>query len=191
MLEWIVTATLLVLLVILLRRLPIAPWQRYALWLVVLVRLLVPVQLFTIPAAASVLPDVGSAMEKMDLYAIPTGRLEGVPQEDVDTMLETYFQPIYRSSSDMDFYDQFSFSYNTGCGVIEEDGVHTYALYANLRQALVWLYGAGVLVSLLALTCSNRRFSQQLTRVRRPLEGTGSRLPVYVAEGLRPPAFSG
>ena len=42
MLEWIITSSLLILLVLLLRRLPIAPWQRYALWLVVLVRLLVP-----------------------------------------------------------------------------------------------------------------------------------------------------
>ena len=51
MLEWIVTSSLLILLVLLLRRLPIAPWQRYALWLVVLVRLLVPVQLFSLPAS--------------------------------------------------------------------------------------------------------------------------------------------
>ena len=43
MLEWIVSASLLIILVILLRKLPIAPWQRYALWLVVLVRLLIPV----------------------------------------------------------------------------------------------------------------------------------------------------
>ena len=193
MLEWIVTSSLLILLVLLLRRLPIAPWQRYALWLVVLVRLLVPVQLFSLPASELTLPDVGSAMEEVDLYAIPTGMLEGVPQEDVDTMLET-FQPgdvIHWSSSDMNFYDQFSFSYNTGCGVIEEDGVHTYALYANLRQALLWIYGTGVLAALLVLIRSNRRFSRQLKQLRRPLEITGSLLPVYTAEGLPSPCLFG
>lgn len=193
MLEWIVTSSLLILLVLLLRRLPIAPWQRYALWLVVLVRLLVPVQLFSLPASELTLPDVGSAMEDVDLYAIPTGMLEGVSQEDVDTMLET-FQPgdvIHWSSSDMNFYDQFSFSYNTGCGVIEEDGVHTYALYANLRQALLWIYGTGVLAALLVLIRSNRRFSRQLKQLRRPLEVTGSLLPVYTAEGLASPCLFG
>ena len=193
MLEWIITSSLLILLVLLLRRLPIAPWQRYALWLVVLVRLLVPVQLFSLPASELTLPDVGSAMEDVDLYAIPTGMLEGVSQEDVDTMLET-FQPgdvIHWSSSDMNFYDQFSFSYNTGCGVIEEDGVHTYALYANLRQALLWIYGTGVLAALLVLIRSNRRFSRQLKQLRRPLEVTGSLLPVYTAEGLASPCLFG
>ena len=193
MLEWIITSSLLILLVLLLRRLPIAPWQRYALWLVVLVRLLVPVQLFSLPASELTLPDVGSAMEDVDLYAIPTGMLEGVSQEDVDTMLET-FQPgdvIHWSSSDMNFYDQFSFSYNTGCGVIEEDGVHTYALYANLRQALLWIYGTGVLAALLVLIRSNRRFSRQLKQLRRPLEITGSLLPVYTAEGLASPCLFG
>ena len=193
MLEWIVTSSLLILLVLLLRRLPIAPWQRYALWLVVLVRLLVPVQLFSLPASELTLPDVGSAMEDVDLYAIPTGMLEGVSQEDVDTMLET-FQPgdvIHWSSSDMNFYDQFSFSYNTGCGVIEEDGVHTYALYANLRQALLWIYGTGVLAALLVLIRSNRRFSRQLKQLRRSLEVTGSLLPVYTAEGLASPCLFG
>ncbi len=193
MLEWIITSSLLILLVLLLRRLPIAPWQRYALWLVVLVRLLVPVQLFSLPASELTLPDVGSAMEDVDLYAIPTGMLEGVSQEDVDTMLET-FQPgdvIHWSSSDMNFYDQFSFSYNTGCGVIEEDGVHTYALYANLRQALLWIYGTGVLAALLVLIRSNRRFSRQLKQLRRPLEVTGSLLPVYTAVGLASPCLFG
>lgn len=193
MLEWIITSSLLILLVLLLRRLPIAPWQRYALWLVVLVRLLVPVQLFSLPASELTLPDVGSAMEDVDLYAIPTGMLEGASQEDVDTMLET-FQPgdvIHWSSSDMNFYDQFSFSYNTGCGVIEEDGVHTYALYANLRQALLWIYGTGVLAALLVLIRSNRRFSRQLKQLRRPLEVTGSLLPVYTAEGLASPCLFG
>ena len=193
MLEWIVTSSLLILLVLLLRRLPIAPWQRYALWLVVLVRLLVPMQLFSLPASELTLPDVGNAMEDVDLYAIPTGMLEGVSQEDVDTMLET-FQPgdvIHWSSSDMNFYDQFSFSYNTGCGVIEEDGVHTYALYANLRQALLWIYGTGVLAALLVLIRSNRRFSRQLKQLRRPLEVTGSLLPVYTAEGLPSPCLFG
>ena len=193
MLEWIITSSLLILLVLLLRRLPIAPWQRYALWLVVLVRLLVPVQLFSLPASELTLPDVGSAMEDVDLYAIPTGMLEGVSQEDVDTMLET-FQPgdvIHWSSSDMNFYDQFSFSYNTGCGVIEEDGVHTYALYANLRQALLWIYGTGVLAALLVLIRSNRRFSRQLKQLRRSLEVTGSLLPVYTAEGLASPCLFG
>lgn len=193
MLEWIITSSLLILLVLLLRRLPIAPWQRYALWLVVLVRLLVPVQLFSLPASELTLPDVGSAMEDVDLYAISTGMLEGVSQEDVDTMLET-FQPgdvIHWSSSDMNFYDQFSFSYNTGCGVIEEDGVHTYALYANLRQALLWIYGTGVLAALLVLIRSNRRFSRQLKQLRRPLEITGSLLPVYTAEGLPSPCLFG
>lgn len=193
MLEWIVTSSLLILLVAALRKLPIAPWQRYALWLVVLVRLLVPVQLLTIPAAAPVLPDVGDALEEVDLYAVPTGRLEGTSQGDIDAMLET-FQPgevFTYSYSEKTLPGLFSFSYNTGCGVIEEDGIYTYALYANLRQALVWIYGADVLAALVVLWCANHRFARRLRAVRWPLEGTGSRLPVYVAEGMPSPCLFG
>ena len=193
MLEWIVTSSLLILLVAALRKLPIAPWQRYALWLVVLVRLLVPVQLLTIPAAAPVLPDVGDALEEVDLYAVPTGRLEGTSQGDIDAMLET-FQPgevFTYSYSEKTLPGLFSFSYNTGCGVIEEDGIYTYALYVNLRQALVWIYGAGVLAALVVLWCANHRFARRLRAVRLPLEGTGSRLPVYVAEGMPSPCLFG
>lgn len=197
MLEWIITSSLLILLVLLLRRLPIAPWQRYALWLVVLVRLLVPVQLFSLPASELTLPDVGSAMEDVDLYAIPTGKVEEIPQQDVDVMLET-LQPgevFTYSYTDGNFYlnpaIQFSVQYNTGCAVIEEDGVYTYAFYANLRQVLLWIYGAGVLAALLVLIRSNRRFSRQLKQLRRPLEVTGSLLPVYTAEGLPSPCLFG
>ena len=55
-------------------------------------RLLIPVQLFSLPVTALPLPDVESAMEEVDLYAIRTGMVEGIPQEDVDGMLEN-FQP--------------------------------------------------------------------------------------------------
>lgn len=197
MLEWIITSSLLILLVLLLRRLPIAPWQRYALWLVVLVRLLVPVQLFSLPASELTFPDVRTVMEEIDLYAIPTGKVEEIPQQDVDVMLET-LQPgevFTYSYTDGNFYlnpaIQFSVQYNTGCAVIEEDGVYTYAFYANLRQVLLWIYGAGVLAALLVLIRSNRRFSRQLKQLRRPLEVTGSLLPVYTAEGLPSPCLFG
>lgn len=197
MLEWIVTSSLLILLVLLLRRLPIAPWQRYALWLVVLVRLLVPVQLFSLPASELTFPDVRTVMEEIDLNAIPTGKVEEIPQQDVDVMLET-LQPgevFTYSYTDGNFYlnpaIQFSVQYNTGCAVIEEDGVYTYAFYANLRQVLLWIYGAGVLAALLVLIRSNRRFSRQLKQLRRPLEVTGSLLPVYTAEGLPSPCLFG
>lgn len=197
MLEWIVTSSLLILLVLLLRRLPIAPWQRYALWLAVLVRLLVPVQLFSLPASELTFPDVRTVMEEIDLYAIPTGKVEEIPQQDVDVMLET-LQPgevFTYSYTDRNFYlnpaIQFSVQYNTGCAVIEEDGVYTYAFYANLRQVLLWIYGAGVLAALLVLICSNRRFSRQLKQLRWPLEVTGSLLPVYTAEGLPSPCLFG
>lgn len=197
MLEWIVTSSLLILLVMLLRRLPIAPWQRYALWLVVLVRLLVPVQLFSLPVSELTLPDIGAAMEEIDLYAIPTGKMEGIPQQDVDAMLET-FQPgevFAYSYTGRNFYlnpaIQFSVQYNTGCDVIEEDGVYTYAFYANLRQVLLGIYGAGILAALLTLIRSNRRFSRQLRQSRRLLEDTGNPLPVYVVEGLPSPCLFG
>lgn len=197
MLEWIITSSLLILLVLLLRRLPIAPWQRYALWLVVLVRLLVPMQLFSLPASELTFPDVRTVMEEIDLYAIPTGKVEEIPQQDVDVMLET-LQPgevFTYSYTDGNFYlnpaIQFSVQYNTGCAVIEEDGVYTYAFYANLRQVLLWIYGAGVLAALLVLIRSNRRFSRQLKQLRRPLEVTGSLLPVYTAEGLPSPCLFG
>ena len=136
-------------------------------------------------------------MEEIDLYAIPTGKMEGIPQRDVDTMLET-FQPgevFAYSYTGRNFYlnpaIQFSVQYNTGCDVIEEDGIYTYAFYANLRQVLMGIYVAGVLAALLTLIRANRRFFRQLKQNRQLAENAGSSLPVYTAEGLPSPCLFG
>ena len=166
---------------------------RYALWLLALVRLLIPAQLITVPAAELSLPDMDGRLEEIELYAIPTGRVEGIPQRDVDIMLET-FQPgdvFTYTYTEKNFYDMFSFSYNTGCGVIEKDGVYTYALYGNLRQVLSGIYVIGVLLLLLVLLLSNFRFARRLRRVRWPVDDAGSRLPVYGAIGLPSPCLFG
>lgn len=99
------------------------------------------------------------------------------------------------SYTDRNFYlnpaIQFSVQYNTGCGVIEEDGVYTYALYANLRQVLSGIYVVGAATALLALLCSNLHFYRRLKRIRQPLADAESTLPVYLAEGLPSPCLFG
>ena len=81
MLEWIVSGSFLILVVLVLRAAlgqKISARFRYALWALVLLRLLVPVQLFTSPVAGMTVQVSEQVREKMaekSIYAIPIDRI--------------------------------------------------------------------------------------------------------------------
>ena len=96
MLEWMVSSSLLILAVLAARRLlrdRISGTVRYGLWLVVLVRLLVPVSLFSAPVSLEALlpdsPAVEEALGQTALYAFPdperSGTFDEPLPEDVPT----------------------------------------------------------------------------------------------------------
>ena len=195
MTEWIVSSSILILIVILLRALlrgKISGQMQYALWAVVLVRLLLPVQLFAAPVSVEqITPNLSGTMESVAFYG---GSREVVPLPDevLDTVQE-HAAPntvISRDQASRDILGN-TVDYYTGCQVLEGDSVVSYTLYANLGQILFVLWAAGCLVLAGILTVSNVRFSRRLRRCRQAVVEPGVPLPVYVVEWLPSPCLFG
>lgn len=193
LIRWALGGSLLILLVLALRvllRERLSARIRYALWAVVLLRLLIPFQVPMPQAPSPVLSQrLNDYVESEDLYAFRTGTVD-IPQESVEQMLHS-FQP-----GDVTSYSIRSISilgipveYYPDCDVITPQGIVRYAFYLPLSQALMLLYvlGAGVLGT--ALLWSNRRFSRTL-RLDRRLDADCP-LPVYVVPGLSSPCLFG
>lgn len=181
--QWILTSSILILAVAALGRAlgsRVPARLRYALWLVVLARLLLPVQLFTVTADFIPQAQLPEVLEQKNIYVIPTG---SVPVENISEM------GAYLTED-----GQVGMMASMGCARLE-DGGETVVRYLDKVSPLeilgaVWKLGAAAM--LLALALSNFRFSRRLKRVRAPLlEVMEGKLPVYQAEGLPGPCLFG
>ena len=77
-LEWVLSSSVLILVVLVLRTAlgkRISARLRYALWAVVLLRLLIPVPLYTSPVAGMSIsaPQVPAALQEKSIYVLPVG----------------------------------------------------------------------------------------------------------------------
>ena len=197
MLEWMVSSSLLILAVLAARRLlgeRISGTARYALWLVVLARLLIPVQLFSAPVSLGALlpesPAVEEVLDETALYAFPDPELSGTFDEplpeDAPTgvmAVGTHGQRILGAWVE----------YHDGCTVQTREGWTGYRFYADWRDVLILFYLAGAAVMLGVLTVSNLRFARRLRRRRVPFQPPFpyGNLPVYTVEGLSSPCLCG
>ncbi len=179
-LQWIVFSCILILVILVLRAAlgnKISVGLRYALWGIVLVRLLVPIQLFTVPSAdLSVSVSVPEKLQEPSIYVLPvlTMPAEAAPVE-------------FREDGTV--IDSNLFGYPR----LEDNG-ETVVRYANRfspEDVLKTLWFTGCIVILLVILFSNFRFSAKLRRVRKPLEGTDCKIPVYTANGLPSPCLFG
>ena len=193
LISWCVTSSILLAVFLLLRGTlfrRLSPRVRYALWTVVLLRLLAPFQIpgLSLPAsAANLAPELPVLSNRplspdtaMGYGVIPSDRLEdnGLTIADDGT--------VQTSRSDQD----------TALWELQENGeVYMYfggpTLDDVLRTAVVLVWGAGVGVVLLAVLAANLRFAQKLRRSRRPLPTACCPLPVYEADGLPSPCLYG
>ena len=179
MLEWIVSSCFLILVILALRAAlgrKISARFRYALWLLVLLRLLMPVQLFTLPVAGTdIFVNSDMALLEKSIYVLP-----------VQTMpdAENIWLEEDGSISDADSF---------GYAKLEDEG-KTVVRYAEklsplqILQIIWFLVGVSFLFIILL---SNLHFAARLRRVRKPLEVIACRIPVYVAEGLPSPCLFG
>ena len=183
MLEWIVSGSFLILVVLVLRAAlgqKISARFRYALWALVLLRLLVPVQLFTSPVAGMTVQVSEQVREKMaekSIYAIPIDR---IPVEEAEG---------YVIGEDGQVGDANSFGY----AKLENNGeiIVRYADKLSPLQILQIIWFLGGMVLLFTILINNLRFMARLRRVRKPLETPACRIPVYVADGLPSPCLFG
>ena len=183
MLEWIVTSSLLIVVVLVLRMLlcnRLSGRVRYALWGLVLLRLLIPVQLFAGPVSVGAyLPQTNiAAQEERTLYVLP---VQEVPLEEAER------EGLIHMEEGQVVSDADPFGYTR----IEGDVVRRYAGKITPEDLVLWGWGSGCTLVLLVLLWSNLRFTRRLRRLRRPLKAENCPLPVYEAEGLPSPCLFG
>ena len=181
LLEWVFTSTFLVLVVLALRAAlgrRMSAGLRYALWAVVLARLLVPVQLFTSPIAGTwVVTEKHTEHSVVQRPASPTapaGEAVGLPAAGIAAGTAPAF-PNAPSAPDV------------------PDAPEPPAP-PDLTRAPAWLgwaWLAGTATAALVFLLSNLRFFRRLRRARIPLEGVDCPLRVYVAVGLPSPCLFG
>lgn len=193
LISWCVTSSILLAVFLLLRGTvfrKLSPRVRYALWGVVLLRLLVPFQIpsLSLPAAAADLaPELPVLSNRplspdtaMGHAVIPSDLLE----ENGLTIADDGTVQASPSGQDAALWE------------LQESGeVYMYfggpTLDDVLRAAVVLAWGAGAGVVLLAVLAANLRFAQKLRKSRRPLPLADCPLPVYEADGLPSPCLCG
>ena len=193
LISWCVTSSILLAVFLLLRGTlfrTLSPRVRYALWGVVLLRLLVPFQIpsLSLPAsAADLAPELPVLSNRplspdtaMGHAVIPSGLLE----ENGLTIADDGTVQASQSGQDAALWE------------LQENGeVYMYfggpTLDDVLRAAVVMVWAAGAGGVLLAVLAANLRFAQKLRRSRRPLPTADCPLPVYEAEGLSSPCLCG
>ena len=177
LISWCVTSSILLAVFLLLRGTlfrTLSPRVRYALWGVVLLRLLVPFQIpsLSLPAAAADLaPELSTISERPifpnTILVRPINPSVSLDEEDQADL------PHSASTIESNLSEYYHFG-----GPTLSEGVQ-----------VVWTAGAGVV--LLAVLAANLRFAQKLRKSRRPLPLADCPLPVYEADGLPSPCLCG
>ena len=97
LIPWAISSVLLILAVLAVRWLTrdrLSSVNRYALWLVVLIRLLIPIQLPFLSSLGAV--DLAPQMENTPVYAFPTGHMDA-PERYIQHIREVVFEEVYPS----------------------------------------------------------------------------------------------
>ena len=210
--EILLTSSVLILAVLLLRlafRDRISRRAQYALWGLVLLRLLVPVSLpgvdFSVLSAAEPVGQaVAERLEQRMVYAMPTevydyadpgqsGTTEpspaagnfGVTDDSMDLVDRTWHSNLAPDGT-------VQSEYYSGGVIIEGDQSTHYFFMLPISELLTILWLAGVAGMAVWFLVTNLRFWRTLRRTRTPYAVEGCRHPVYlVAEGLPSPCLFG
>ncbi len=179
MTAWILSASILTLSVILLRlifRKKIGRGMQYALWGIVMLRLLIPFSLFESPI--SVQNALTEAESQREIYVMPVSE---VPVSDAHGVgVGEGGEVIFDANS-------------AGYAVVSEDG-KTVTRYLDKISAeelfrFIWIFGSAV--TGIWFTAANAVFYRQLKKTRKPFECEKSSLPVYVSDSIASPCLFG
>ena len=181
MTEVLITSSALILALLVLRRVfreKISRRAQYALWLLALVRLLVPVSLPTgdfgvLSAAAPAVEAASDRLESRAVYVLP---LDRAPAAEIPAADRAQPGEVLTTG------DSF------GYPVLSEDGatVTRYAQRLTAPELLRWVWYGGMAVMGLWFLVGNLRFRWKLRRRRRPYPVEDCPLPVYLVEGWLP-----
>lgn len=185
LLQWFVTSSVLILAVLLLRRLldgRISPRVKYALWGVVLVRLLLPFQIPmpNLPTAADLTPEPTS-LTQTTIPILPSS----YSMEEVEA----------GQAPNLTLNDQGQVHTTNSAGMVKPSADGQRAVFSLVwlspAQLLLGLWCAGAVILAAVLLGSNLRFYAKLRRRRTPLDLDDCPLPVYTVEGLPSPCLFG
>ena len=178
MTEILITSSVLSLALLVLRRVfreKISRRAQYALWLLVLARLLIPVSLPTagfgvLSAAEPAVEAASSRLESRAVYVLP---LDRAPAAEVPAASQAQPGQVVETG------DSF------GYPVLSSDGetVTRYARQLTASELLRYLWYGGMALTGLWFLAGNLRFRWKLRRRRRPYPVEGCPVPVYLAEG--------
>ena len=183
--SWCVTSSILLAVFLLLRGSlfrKLSPRVQYALWAVVLVRLLVPFQVpdLSLPAAADLTPRAVSLSDPSVPVLPSTYPIDQVRDGQVQGLaILPDGQPTVSTS--------VGEAKITGAG----QAVTRALFWISPAALLTALWAAGAGAVLLAALAANLRFARTLRKGRRPLPTAGCPLPVYEADGLSSPCLCG
>ena len=190
MTEWIISSTVLMLIVIGLRAVlkgRVSLKLQYALWLLVLVRLLVPVNL-----TESAISVIGAAERAMETPAMQTV----AELTDTHPIVHSYAQA---RAEVMAQYESHGISVNS----LSKQELREFEREVQARRAAYYTVGdvaaqiletvwiVGMAVTALCLLGANRRFGRKLLYSRRELPVPGCDLPVYVTGAVDTPCLFG
>ena len=178
MTEILITSSVLILALLVLRRVfreKISRRAQYALWLLVLARLLISVSLPTagfgvLSAAEPAVEAASSRLESRAVYVLP---LDRAPAAEVPAASQAQPGQVVETG------DSF------GYPVLSSDGetVTRYARQLTASELLRYLWYGGMALTGLWFLAGNLRFRWKLRRRRRPYPVEGCPVPVYLAEG--------
>ena len=185
LLEWVITSIFLILTVLALRAAfgkRVSARLRYALWAVVLVRLLVPVQLFTSPLAGTRFFSGNQTEQTVTQWPITSAAHATAGPDDV-LVLNLPNEPLTGFPNAPQAPEPPTVPIATEAPADPD--------LSKAPAWLGWIWLGGSIVLALVLAASNLRFALRLRRSRIPLDGTDCPLPVYMAVGLPSPCLFG
>ncbi len=184
LIEWAVTSSILILMVALVRALlgkRMGAGARYALWGLVLLRLLIPVQLFSVPVPES----VRDALEPpASQTAVPAPAYPPAEDGDPGTVVLTPATPAPGAGQE----DMPPAIHDIPGAPVTPAAPAPRSF--DWRGTLGWLWLGGAAAMGLALVICNARFAVDLRCRRRPI-GADCGLPVYAVERLESPCLFG
>ena len=202
MTEWIISSGILILIIILLRRLlrgRISLRLQYALWGIVLLRLLTPFSLFdsgisvmnavediqSVELARTAEEISGIAADIEDIEFVPDPGFSVSPSDNVEIVSQPgRIDGYYAGDSDHQFPTT----------IMQDSSTEEFQLLQKTmkaREVLVPLWLAGAALMLCVFFASNLRFAGTLRRTRREIDAKGSIIPVYVCAELETPCLFG
>jgi len=205
MMEWILTSSAMILIIIALRGLlkgKISLRLQYALWLLVLVRLLLPFSVvesaisvsnwLTAPAVREADAAVEAYQESIDaVWAEFSQSGETLPQQELEQQVQ---QELYDRT-----YERIEREYTQSGQTVPSQQIETEAKRqvktisrtAAVMELLPWIWAGGMAVMAASLAVSNLHFAGKLRRSRKAMDLPGVPLKVYLTNCVATPCLFG